>query len=90
MALLEIPLIGQESRALPEQHREGHADVDHATDRVRAPAPVQKPVKHPRNDPRSDSSRRDASPRSQANIWLRSLQFPRYPLHCQILSRKHG
>src|SRR5690242_12121052 len=45
MALLELALMGQEGRALHEEHREGgHAEVAHAIGRVDAAALVRKPV----------------------------------------------
>ena len=45
MACLELPLMGQEGRALHEEHREGrHADVAHGVGRVDAAALVRKPV----------------------------------------------
>jgi hypothetical protein len=45
VAFLELPLMGQERRALHEKHREGrHSDVAHPVGRVDAPALVRKPV----------------------------------------------
>jgi hypothetical protein len=45
MSCLELSLMGQERRALHEEHREGrHADVGHAIGRVRTSALVRQPV----------------------------------------------
>jgi hypothetical protein len=45
MTLLEVALMGQERRALHEEHREGrHSDVTRAITRVHPRTPVRKPV----------------------------------------------
>ena len=60
MALLEVPLMRQERRALHEKHREGrHADVGHRDRSCSTPRRLSgNPAKQPRNDPSRNSSRR--------------------------------